>query len=85
VAEAGAVAESAAPQWPQKRFPDGFSAPHAGQIRGRGEPQSPQNRLPVGFDWPQVGQVTVACSIVPSSYTSLDRAQEALLTARRRW
>jgi len=56
----------------------------AGQTRGSVAPHSAQNFFPAALGVLQLGQVTLACSIVPSSYTSLDRAQEALLTARRR-
>jgi len=50
------LAESAVPQSPQKRLPDGFSVPHLGQRFTSGVPQSPQNLLSAGLSLPHFEQ-----------------------------
>ena len=70
-AERGAVPESALPQAPQRRFPAGLAAPHAGHVKGSGLPHCPQNRLLRRFWCPQLGQkiipgFPVPCCIEPS-------------------
>src|SRR5271155_4298395 len=45
-----------APQSPQNRLPDGFSAPHFEQTLASGAPQSPQKRLFSGFSALQLEQ-----------------------------
>src|SRR6266852_2286500 len=54
--EIGEVPKSALPHTPQKRFPAGLAAPHAGHIEGRGVPHPPQNRFLAGFWCPQLRQ-----------------------------
>src|SRR5437764_7663818 len=51
------VAPNGAPQSPQKRFPGGFSLPHALHRQASGEPQSPQNFLPCATIAPQPEQI----------------------------
>ena len=54
--EEGPGAESALPHVPQKRFPAGLAAPHAGHVEGNGLPHCPQNRLLGGFCCPHLEQ-----------------------------
>src|SRR5215468_6864691 len=44
-----ATTRRGAPHSPQKRLPEGLSAPHFEQKFASGEPQSPQNFLSTGF------------------------------------